>query len=139
MGLLTRWIGEQINPFEKLSPERRLTRLAESLASLAAQSPEDFLHQGQLGLAQWHAAQLQAYQHQLNRADSLSSQNWIRYLERGAQEMRQVMPANPSLGAVLAYPIGDSSGVMEQLQEGISSFAKALEAWPSIWRSAASE
>ncbi|MEL0192285.1 MAG: hypothetical protein VW865_08375 [Halieaceae bacterium] len=138
VGLLTRWIGEQINPFEKLSPERRLTRLAESLASLAAQSHQDFLHQGQLGLAQWHAAQLQAYQHQLNRADSLNSQNWLRYLERGAQEMRQVIPANPSLGAVLAYPVDDVAGVMEQVQEGIASFARALEAWPSIWHAAAS-
>jgi hypothetical protein len=139
VGLLTRWMGEQINPSEKLSPERRLTRLAESLASLAAQSPQNFLHQGQLGLAQWHAAQLQAYQHQLNRAASLNSQNWIRYLERGAQEMRQVMPANPTLSAVLAYPIGDAAGVMEEVQAGVSSFAKALEAWPSIWHAAASE
>ena len=139
VGLLTRWIGEQINPSEKLGPERRLARLAESLASFAAQSPRDFLHQGQLGLAQWHAAQLQAYQHQLNRADSLNSQNWIRYLERGAQEMRQVMPANPSLSAVLAYPVDDAAGVMEQVQEGIFSFARALEARPSIWRAAGSE
>ena len=49
------------------------------------------------------------------------------------------MPANPSLSAVLAYPVDDAAGVMEQVQEGIFSFARALEAWPSIWRAAASE
>ena len=136
VGLMTRWIGEQINLFEKLSPERRLTRLAESLASFAAQTPQDILHQGQLGLAQWHAAQLEAYQHQLGRAASLNSQNWIRYLERGAQEVRQVMTAEPSLAAVLAYPVADEAGVMERVQGAISSFAKALEAWPSIWAAA---
>ena len=51
------------------------------------------------------------------------------------------MTAEPSLAAVLAYPVADDAGVddagvIEQVQAGIASFAKALEAWPSIWAAA---
>jgi hypothetical protein len=138
VGLLTRWLGEQINLFERLEPEHRLKQLSESLERFATQSAQEITYQGQLWLAHWHAAQLEAYQRQLNRAGSLESQNWARYLERGTQEVMRALTTESSLSAVLAFPVNDENKVLEQLKEGISTFAEALDAWPDIW-SAASE
>jgi hypothetical protein len=138
VGLLTRWLGEQINLFERLEPEHRLKQLSESLERFATQSAQEITYQGQLWLAHWHAAQLEAYQRQLNRAGSLESQNWARYLERGTQEVMRALTAESSLSAVLAFPVNDENKVLEHLKEGISTFAEALDAWPDIW-SAASE
>lgn len=136
LGLLTRWIGDQVDVFEKMASEARLSRFASSMRSLAQHDDDELLNFGRVGLAQWHAAQVDAYRRQLTQAAKHQSQNWERYLERGYSEAQTALTSEPSLEDLFGMPVGDGASTLAYLRQGLLDFADALEAWPAIWQAA---
>lgn len=134
LGLITRWIGDQIDVFEKMSPEARLSRFATSMRSLADHNDDELMSFGRIGLAQWHAAQVDAYRRQLLHANKHQSQNWERYLERGMSEAQTALTNEPSLDELIGMPVTDTAHTLNILRGGLRGFADALEAWPALWQ-----
>ncbi len=137
IGLLTRWLGENVDLSEGIAPATRLQRIAQSLRELTELGDRDLMNFGRIELAKSHAAQLEAYQNHLTQSSSLGSSNWQQYLERGYNEIFGALQKEPDLNQLLSAQLNDQVAGLASIRRGGTRFANALASWPQIWNAAA--
>ena len=136
IALLTRWVGDNVNFAGGLTPEQRLTRMAQGIADLTKISDADVKRVASSELARWQASQVAHFQRQLEHAAQLESRNWQQYLERGFQEAISAVQRPPTWEELLSYPTDEPSKALEKVRRGGHRLAQALEVWPQIWSAA---
>ena len=136
LGLLTRWIGDNVKLSQALTPSERLVGMAQSIEELTRLSDSELQAFGRGELARWQASQVDHYRRQLARAPGLQSRNWQQYLERGYEEVFTALQQTPSWDDLLGYTTHDATATLEVVRKGGQRLAQALEAWPKIWRAA---
>ena len=136
IALLSRWVGDNVSFGDGLTPDQRLTRMAQGVADLATLSNSEIKQFASSELARWQASQVAHFQRQLGHAAQLESRNWQQYLERGFQEAIAALQRPADWGDLLAYPTEEPMTTLETVRRGGKRLARALQAWPRIWDAA---
>ena len=137
IALLTRWIGDNVQLSQALTPEERLTRMALSIDELTRLSDDQVQTFARSELVRWQASQASHYQRQLARAPQLQSRNWQQYLERSHEEVFTALQQIPSWEDLLGHATDDPINTLANIRSGGQRLSQALKAWPQIWQAAA--
>ena len=136
LGLLTRWIGDNVTLSQALTPSERLAGMAQGIDELARLSDSELQAFGRAELARWQASQANHFRRQLALAPELQSRNWQQYLERGYEEVFAALQQTPSWDDLLGYTTKDAEETLKVVRSGGRRLAQALTAWPKIWLAA---
>lgn len=136
LGLLTRWIGDNVTLSQGLKPSERLAGMAQGIDELARLSDSELQAFARAELAHWQASQANHFRRQLALAPELQSRNWQQYLERGYEEVFAALQKTPSWDDLLGYPTEDANETLKVVRSGGRRLARALTAWPKIWLAA---
>ena len=134
--LLTRWIGDNVQLNQALSPTERLNRMAQGIEDLTKLSTEELQAFARSELVSWQASQASHFRRQLSRAPELQSRNWQQYLERGHEEVFTALQQTPSWDDLLGHTVEDPTETLSLLRSGGQRLSSALKAWPSLWAAA---
>ena len=133
---LTRWIGDNVQLNQALSPTERLNRMAQGIEDLTKLSTEELQAFARSELVSWQASQASHFRRQLSRAPELQSRNWQQYLERGHEEVFTALQQTPSWDDLLGHTVEDPTETLSLLRSGGQRLSSALKAWPSLWAAA---
>ena len=141
MSLLTHWLGDSVDLSEGISPATRLARIAQSITELAQLSEKDLLNFGRVELAKTQSRQLAGYDQQLQDAHQHGSDTWLKYLQRGHEEILETLQREPSITELLGVAEKtlseqEATTMLASVRRGGERFSHALRAWPDIWEAA---
>lgn len=133
VSLFARYLTERIDYKDATNPAQRLRHLAADARRVANRSDENLLLDYRTELARGHADQLRALNQQLQRSKDLPSNNWQGYLQRGMEEMQQVLvnPRSPTQLGGIAEGASEAE-VLDRFRELARGWADALDGWGEI-------
>jgi len=133
ISLFARYLTEHIDYKDATDPAQRLRHLAQDARRMANRSDDDLLLDYRTELARGHSDQLRMLNQQLQRSRDLPSGNWQGYLQRGMEEMQQVLVNPRSPTQLKGVPEGTSEAeVLEEFRELARGWADALDGWVDL-------
>ncbi|TCO69875.1 hypothetical protein [Chromatocurvus halotolerans] len=133
VSLFARYLTERIDYKDATNPAQRLRHLAADARRVANRSNDDLLLDYRTELARGHADQLRALNQQFQRSRDLPSNNWQGYLQRGMEEMQQVLvnPRSPTQLKGIAEGTSEAE-VLARFRELARGWADALDGWVAV-------
>jgi hypothetical protein len=132
ISLFARWLTERVDYDDASAPEQQLKRIAHEARRFSQRSTENLLYDYRAELARGHADQLRILKSQLAKAQSLPSDSWKGYLERGIDEVQRALAALHGPSELVKDGAADNDALLNKFRDMAAGFASALEAWPVV-------
>jgi hypothetical protein len=130
VSIFARYLTEHVDYDDSTAPEHNIHYLAQDMLRIASRSDHDLLLDFRREHARVQAGYLNALQDQVVRTEKFNSAELKAYLERGVEELQQVLSDVNSPVGMPGVPEGTSeAALIARFRDMARSFAAALDGW----------